>query len=139
MQNLTDGKWFTGLLAIVLTALLAGCITEEVRQFIEEKQTELDGRMEWIMEYPDEYEEFGGNRRKWTTYQVKKEDVNLIFKPKEGTVSGVSILLELGGVDFVEANETWTRQEGLYRWSFATLEGERAIRVTIMAPSCLRG
>ncbi len=97
-------------------------------------QPPLEGYMEWIMEYPDEYVEFGGNRSKWTSYQVKKEDIELIFKPKKGTAKGVSILLELGEVDFTEANETWTEREGRYQWRFTTLKGERAIRVTIMCP-----
>ena len=97
-------------------------------------EPELEGNMEWIMEYPDEYIEHGGNRSKWTTYQVKKEDIELIFNPKKGTAKGVSILLELGEVDFTEANETWTEREGRYQWRFTTLKEPRAIKVTIMAP-----
>lgn len=102
-------------------------------------EPELEGEMEWIMEYPEEYIEHGGNRSKWTTYQVKKEDIELIFKPKKGTAKGVSILLELGEVDFTEANETWTEREGRYQWRFTTLDEERAIKVTIMAPQLSGG
>lgn len=102
-------------------------------------EPELEGNMEWIMEYPDEYIEFGGNRSKWTTYQVKKEDIELIFKPVKGTAKGVSILLELGEVDFTEANETWTEREGRYQWRFTTLNEQRAIKVTIMAPQLPAG
>ncbi len=97
-------------------------------------EPELEGHMEWVMEYPDEYEEFGGNRSIWTSYQVKKENIDLVFEPVKGQAKGVSILLELGEIDFTEANETYTEREGKYQWRFTTLEEKQAIRVTIMCP-----
>jgi hypothetical protein len=128
------------VIAIVLLLIAAWGIftkTNWVSKWLYEP--ELEGYMEWIMEYPEEYVEFGGNRSKWTTYQVKKEDIELIFKPKSGTAKGVSILLELGEIDFTEANETWTEREGKYQWRFTTLKEESAIKVTIMAPQLPEG
>lgn len=101
-------------------------------------QPPVEGHMNWVKEYPDEYKPIG-NRSEWTSYQVKKEDIELVFKPKRGTAKGVSILLELGEVDFTEANETWTEREGRYQWRFTTLKDERAIKVTIMCPQLPSG
>ncbi len=126
-----------GILAIAIILLLIaawGIFTKTnwISKWLYEP--ELEGHMVWIMEYPDEYKEFGGNRSKWTSYQVKKEDIELVFAPKKGTAKGVSILLELGEIDFTEANETWTEREGRFQWRFTTLDAQGAIKVTIMCP-----
>ncbi len=103
-------------------------------------QPPLEGHMIWVEEYPEEYVSHGGNRSDWTSYQVKKENIDLVFEPVKGrTAKGVSILLDLGEIDFVEANETWTEREGKFQWRFTTLKGKRAIRVTIMCPQLPEG
>jgi hypothetical protein len=141
-ESPTRRKIRLGILVIAIVLLLIaawGIFTKTnwISKWLYEP--ELEGHMEWIMEYPDEYIEFGGNRSTWTSYQVKKEDIELIFEPPKGTAKGVSILLELGEVDFTEANETWTEREGRYQWRFTTLNGPRAIKVTIMCPQLPAG
>ncbi len=142
VESPTRRKIRLGILVVAIILLLIaawGIFTKTnwVSKWLYEP--EVTGHMEWIMEYPEEYKEFGGNRSKWTSYQVKKENLDLIFEPVKGKAKGVSILLELGEIDFTEANETWTEREGKYQWRFTTLDSQRAIRVTIMCPQLPEG
>jgi len=138
VESPTRRKIRLGILVIAIILLLVaawGIFTKTnwVSKWLYEPP--LEGHMIWVEEYPDEYVSHGGNRSDWTSYQVKKENIDLVFSPKKGkTAKGVSILLDLGEIDFTEANETWTEREGRYQWRFTTLKGQKAIRVTIMCP-----